>query len=185
VEERRGLAVSAFASATLDALVNAAASFSAAIQQQLEVVQSDPKPARFAESTIAYAKAKTAYFHALRVAMPELMSIAIRKEARPPAVDKFAAAFSVAGEKQAVRAEYETRVFMERFSGDLQLQKARTEFENAQKVEEASTWILTGSTLLWRVSLLAVIREPRLLHPYLPAALGRPVDEAGHRASTP
>jgi len=37
-----GLATSAFASATLDVLVNAAASFSATIQQQREMLQSDP-----------------------------------------------------------------------------------------------------------------------------------------------
>jgi hypothetical protein len=37
-----GLATSAFASATLDVLVNAAASFPATIQQQLEMLQSDP-----------------------------------------------------------------------------------------------------------------------------------------------
>jgi hypothetical protein len=105
-----GLTTSALWSATLDELVNAAANFSTAIQQQLEVVQSAPTPARFAASTIAYAKAKTAYFHALRVAMPELMSIATGKDPRSSAVDKFAAAFSVVGEKQQVRAEYETRV---------------------------------------------------------------------------
>jgi hypothetical protein len=39
------LATSAFASATLDVLVNAAASFSAAIQQQLEMLQGNPLPA--------------------------------------------------------------------------------------------------------------------------------------------
>jgi len=36
-----GLAGSVFASAALDVLVNAAASFSATIQQQLEMLQSD------------------------------------------------------------------------------------------------------------------------------------------------
>jgi hypothetical protein len=107
----------AFASPTLDALVNAAASFPAAIQEQLEMVQSSPSPAELAEKTIDYVEAKTTYFHALRAAMPELMSIATGKEARSPAVDKFAKAFSVAGEKQAIRAEYETRVLLERFSG--------------------------------------------------------------------
>jgi hypothetical protein len=63
-----GLAVPVFASATLDMLVNAAASFSATINQQLEMVQSDPMPAELAEKTVAYAKAKTAYFVALRAA---------------------------------------------------------------------------------------------------------------------
>jgi hypothetical protein len=36
------LATSAFANATLDVLVNAAASFSATIQQRLEMLQSNP-----------------------------------------------------------------------------------------------------------------------------------------------
>jgi hypothetical protein len=40
------------------------------IQQQLEMLQSDPSPAEFAEKTIDYAEAKTAYFMALRVAVP-------------------------------------------------------------------------------------------------------------------
>jgi hypothetical protein len=100
------------------------------------VVQSDPKPARFAASTIAYAKAKTAYFQALRTAAPELMIIATGKEARPPEVDKFAASFSVAGEKQAIRAEYKTRVLLERFSRGSATEKARAQFEDANKVEE-------------------------------------------------
>jgi hypothetical protein len=56
-----GLTTSAFASATLDVLVNAAASFSATIQQQLEMLQSNPSPAEFAEKTIDYAEAKAAY----------------------------------------------------------------------------------------------------------------------------
>jgi len=51
----------------LDVLVNAAASFSATIQQQLEMLQSDTSPA---EKTTDYAEAKTAYFMALRVAVP-------------------------------------------------------------------------------------------------------------------
>jgi hypothetical protein len=54
-----GLTTSVFASATLDALVNAAGRFSAAIQQQLETVQNDLAPAEFVENTIAYAEAKT------------------------------------------------------------------------------------------------------------------------------
>jgi hypothetical protein len=59
-----GLAVSAFASPTLDVLVNAAASFSATIQQQLEMLQRNPSPAEVAEKTIDYAEAKEAYFKA-------------------------------------------------------------------------------------------------------------------------
>jgi hypothetical protein len=56
-----GLVTSAFASATLDVLVNAAASFSTAIQQQLEMLQSNPAPAELAEKMIGYAEAKAAW----------------------------------------------------------------------------------------------------------------------------
>ena len=67
-----GLITPAFASATLDVLVNAAASFSATIQQQLEMLQTNPSPAELAEKTIDYAEAKEAYFKALRAEVPEL-----------------------------------------------------------------------------------------------------------------
>jgi len=70
------LAASVFASATLDALVNAAERFSTAIGQQLEIVQNAPASAEFVEKTIAYAQAKTVYFWALREAMPELTGAA-------------------------------------------------------------------------------------------------------------
>jgi hypothetical protein len=98
-----GLAASAFASATLDVLVNAASSFSATIQQQLEMLQSDPSPVKFAEKTIDYAAAKTAYFKALRDELPEMMKIAMGKEERPPEVDTFAA-FAVAGHDDYIAA---------------------------------------------------------------------------------
>ena len=78
-----GLITSAFASAILDVLVNAAASFSATIQQQLEMLQSNPSPAELAEETIDYAEAKEAYFKALRAEVPELLKIATGREARP------------------------------------------------------------------------------------------------------
>jgi hypothetical protein len=77
-----GLTTSAFASATLDVLVNAAASFSATIRQQLEMLQSNPSPAELAEKTIDYAEAKEGYFKALRAEMPELTKIATGKEER-------------------------------------------------------------------------------------------------------
>jgi hypothetical protein len=66
-----GLITSAFASATLDVLVNAAASFSATIQQQLEMLQSNPSPVQLARRTVANAKARTAYFDALRAEVPD------------------------------------------------------------------------------------------------------------------
>jgi CRISPR/Cas system-associated endonuclease Cas1 len=87
-----GLATSAFASATLDVLVNAASSFLATIQQQLEMLQSDPSPAELAEKTVDYAEAKAAYFKALSEEVPELLKIATGKEARPPELDTVAAA---------------------------------------------------------------------------------------------
>jgi hypothetical protein len=131
-----GLTTSALASATLDVLVNAAASFSATIQQQLEMLQSNPSPAKFAEKTIDYAEAKTAYFKALRAELPEMIKIAISKEARPPELDTFGAAFAVAGKDQEKTADEETAVLLKRFSGNSDVGKASAEFENAQKTEE-------------------------------------------------
>jgi hypothetical protein len=131
-----GLAASVFASATLDVLVNAAASFSATIRQQLEMLQSNPSPTELAEKTIDYAVAKTDYFKALRAEMPELMKIATGKEERPPELDTFAAAFAVAGERQEHGADEATLVLLERFSRNPDVEKARAEFERAQKVEE-------------------------------------------------
>jgi hypothetical protein len=131
-----GLATSAFASEKLDVLVNAAASFSATIQQQLEMLQSNPSPAELAEKTIDYAEAKEAYFKALRAEVPELMKIATGKEARPPELDTFAAAFAVAGEEQENTADEETLVLLKRFSRNPDVEKARAEFDSAQKVED-------------------------------------------------
>ena len=131
-----GLATSAFASATLDVLVNAAASFSTATQQQLEMLQRDPSPAELAEKTIDYAEAKTAYFKALRAEVPELMNIAMGREARPPELDRSAGAFSVAGENQEKAADEETLVLLKLFSRNPDIEKARAKFECAQKVEE-------------------------------------------------
>jgi hypothetical protein len=107
-----GLAISAFASEKLDVLVNAAASFSATIQQQLEMLQSNPSTAEFAEKTIDYAEAKEAYFKALRAGVPELMKIATGKEAWPPELDTFAAAFAVAGQDQEKATDEETLVLL-------------------------------------------------------------------------
>ena len=113
-----GLAEGMFASPTLDALVKAAASFSAAIGQQLVFVQNEPAPAEFSEKTIAYAQAKTAYITALREAMPELINVATGKESRPAQLDKYSAAFSIAGEKQEKAADEKTLLLLERSSGN-------------------------------------------------------------------
>jgi hypothetical protein len=130
------LITSASTSATLDVLVNAAASFSATIQQQLEMLQTNPSPAELAEKTIDYAEAKAAYFEALRAEIPELMKIATGREARPPELDTFAAAFAVAGEKQELVADQETLVLLKRFSHNPEVEKASVEFERAQKAEQ-------------------------------------------------
>jgi hypothetical protein len=68
--------------------------------------------------------------------VPELMKVAMGKEARPPELDKFAAAFAVAGEDQEMMADRETLVLLKRFSGNPYVEKAKVELENAQKVEE-------------------------------------------------
>ena len=132
-----GLAAPAFASATLDALVTAAARFSAAIGQQLVMLKNGPAPAEFAEKTVAYAKAKTAYFTALREEMPELNNIATRRKLQLLQLDDFIVAFSLANEKQQKVADEKTRVFLKRFSGDPDVDKARVEFERAQKIKES------------------------------------------------
>jgi hypothetical protein len=130
------LVTSAFASEKLDVLVNAAASFSATIQQQLEMLQSKPSPAELAEKTIDYAESKEAYFKALWAAVPEMMKIATGKEARPPELDTFAAAFAIAGENQEMVADQKTAVLLKQFSHSPGIEKARVEFEHAQKAEE-------------------------------------------------
>jgi len=89
-------ATSAFASATLDVLVNAAASFSATIQQQREMLQSDPSPAGLAEKTIDYAEARAAYFKALRAEGAGIDEDCDRQRGEAPELDTFAAAFAVA-----------------------------------------------------------------------------------------
>jgi hypothetical protein len=130
-----GLATSAFASATLDVLVNAAASFSAMIQQQLEMLQSNPSPVELAEKTIDYAEAKDlCQGSAGGGARTHEDCDGQRGEA--PELDTFAAAFAVAGEDQEKVADQETLVLLKRFSRNPDIEKARVEFERAQKVEE-------------------------------------------------
>ena len=68
--------------------------------------------------------------------MPELINIATGKEPRALQLDRFAGAFSVAGERQEKAADEETLVFLERFSGNPDIEKARAEFKRAQKIEE-------------------------------------------------
>src|ERR1700756_2479367 len=105
-----GLSALAFASPTLDTLINATARFSTAIQEQLATVQKDPLSAELVEKTIAYAKAKTVYCTALREAMPELIDIAMGKYPRPVPLDKFAAVYSIVEGRQDKAADEKTFV---------------------------------------------------------------------------
>jgi hypothetical protein len=130
------LGTSLFAGERLNALVTSAQDFSVAIQEQLSAVQSDISATQLVEKTVAYAKAKTAYYNALRAEMPEMTDIATGREPRPPDLDKFPAAFTVAGEKLEKAADEETLVLLQRFSGNADVKKAKAEFERAQEVEE-------------------------------------------------
>jgi hypothetical protein len=142
-----GLITVAIASATLDVLVNAAASFSATIQQQLEMLQSNPSPADLAEKTIDYAEAKEAYFKALRAEVPELLKIAMGKEARSPELDAFAAAFAVAGEDQEKMADEQTLLLLKRFSRNPGIEKARTEFHCVQAIDESCNCLCVAANV--------------------------------------
>ena len=158
-----GLITSAFASATLDVLVNAAASFSATIQHQLEMLQSNPSAAELAEKTIDYAEAKEANFKALRAEVPELLKIATGRQARPPELDTFAAALAVAGEKQEMVADQETLALLKRFSRDSGVAKARAEFEHAQRAEETFHKDFDGLDLTMSVTRIRTIAPPACL----------------------
>lgn len=131
------LTTPAIASATLDVLVNAAASFSATIQQQLEMLHSRPSPAQIAEKTIDYAEAKEAYFKALRAEAPEIMNIVTGKDENPLELDTFSAAFAVAGDEREKAADQETLALLERYKNNSEIEKARTEFDRAHKAEES------------------------------------------------
>jgi hypothetical protein len=58
------------------------------------------------------------------------------QEARPPEVDMFAQTFSVAGEKQEEAADEATAILLKRFEGNPDVEKAKVDFDRAQKVEE-------------------------------------------------
>ena len=126
-----GLIAAAWANETLDMLVNAAASFSSTIRQQLEMIQSNPSPADLVEKTIDYAEAKAAYFQALRAELPVVKNVG----GRSPDLDTFAAALAVAGEEEKKVAEAETLILLKRFSRNPDVARAMLEFQRAQAVE--------------------------------------------------
>ena len=55
---------------------------------------------------------------------------------RPPELDTIAEVFAVAGEKLEMVADEETIALLKLFVGNPDIEKARAEFERAQKVEE-------------------------------------------------
>jgi hypothetical protein len=101
------------------------------------MLQSDPSPAELAEKTIDYAEAKTACFKALRAELPELLKIATDKEARPPELDTFAAALRSRrspGKGDGRTDGGSAKPILARYPD---IQKARAEFDRAQKAEES------------------------------------------------
>jgi hypothetical protein len=70
-------------------------------------------------------------------APPDLISyLPTGKEARPPELDTFAAAFAVAGEDQEKVADERTLVLLKRFLRTPGVEKAKAGLERAQRVEE-------------------------------------------------
>ena len=64
------------------------------------------------------------------------MDIATGKKPRPPEVDQFAQAFSVAGEKQESVADQATAALLTKLSFNSDLEKAKAAFSQALSVEE-------------------------------------------------
>jgi hypothetical protein len=79
--------------------------------------------------------AKTAYFEALRAAMPEIIRNAIA-EKESPQLEAFTSAFRAAGEKQQEEAEQKTKAVFQRLPSSPDIEHARLEFEHARKVED-------------------------------------------------
>jgi hypothetical protein len=129
------IAASAFAAGALTPLVIAAEGYAIAIQQQIAIIQSVTTPVELAAKTISYAAAKTAYYDALKAAVPELTDVATGKEPRPPEVDQFARAFSAGGEKQAAVADEATAALLTKLPYNADLEKAKMAFSQALSVQ--------------------------------------------------
>jgi hypothetical protein len=129
------LSVPVLCGAALTDLVKAAKTFSVAIRQQLELVESDPSPAELAEQTMDYAEAKSAYYEAFTTSIPELREVAKSKGPRPPEMIELEEAFSLAGENQRKEADQETSNFLQQFMDEPEIEKAMLQFEAAQKKE--------------------------------------------------
>jgi hypothetical protein len=89
-----------------------------------------------------------------------LLKIATGRQARPPELDTFAAAFAVAGGKQEMVADQETPALLKRFSRDPGVAKARAEFELAQRAEETFHRDFDGLDLTMSVTGIRTIASP-------------------------
>jgi hypothetical protein len=96
----------------------------------------------------------------LRAEVPELLKIATGRQARPPELDTFAAAFAVAGEKQEMVADQETLALLKRFARDSGVAEARAEFEHAQRAEETFHKDFDGLDLTMSVTRIRTITPP-------------------------
>jgi hypothetical protein len=76
-----------------------------------------------------------------------LRSIESVNGTRSPALDKFAAASSIAGERQQKAAGEKTRASREHFLGDPDVEKARAEIEHAQEIDQTSSQDFNGIAL--------------------------------------
>jgi|SRR5580704_11266716 hypothetical protein len=97
------------------------------------MLQSDPSPAELAEKTIDYAEAKETYSR-LCGGGARIDEICDGRR-RGPLADTFAAAFAVADENQEM-ADQKTWFCLSNSRGNPDVEKAKVEFERAQKVEE-------------------------------------------------
>jgi hypothetical protein len=67
--------------------------------------------------------------------MPELVRNAIA-EKKSPQLDAVTSAFAMAGEKQQEESEQDTKAGFRQLPGSPDIERARLQFEHAQKVEE-------------------------------------------------
>ncbi len=128
------LVSSALAEDNIDVLLNAASSFSATIAQQLEMLEGDPSPDEFIEKTVDYAMVETAYFEALRAAIPIVEKSATHQESSSQ-LQAFAAAAALANDERAEMADKNTLAFFRRLPRSAEVDQAWLDFQHAQRAE--------------------------------------------------
>jgi hypothetical protein len=84
----------------------------------------------------------------LRAEVTELDENCDGQGRRGPELGRLAAAFAVAGEKLETVADEETIALLKLFGGNPDIEKARAEFERAQKSKRNSIRISMGKILL-------------------------------------